>query len=96
MYTSKTVIPLCPPVKRGVLHERRSVLFAFALPFVRGTTAYYLTICRGTFPRRPTARCSGSRSTFRPFAFRVYTLPRLTMVEHILLLQTYGQNAQEL
>lgn len=55
----QTVIPLYPPIKRGVLHERRSVLFAFALPSVRGTTAYYLTICRGTFPRRPTARCSG-------------------------------------
>lgn len=52
----QTVIPLYPPVKRGVLHERRSVLFAFALPSVRGTTAYYLTICRGTFPHLPTVR----------------------------------------
>lgn len=56
VYTSKTVLSSLPPVRRGILHERRSVLFAFALPSVRGTTACFQTICRGTFPRRPTAR----------------------------------------
>ena len=86
---------LDPPVRRGIMLERRSVLIAFALPFVRGTTACYLAICRETFPHIPTMRCSGSRSTFPLFAFRVYTLPRSTMVEHILLLQTHGQNVQK-
>lgn len=47
---------LDPPVRRGIMLERRSVLFAFALPSVRGTTAYHLTIYRGTFPHLPTVR----------------------------------------
>nr|DAG35437.1 MAG TPA: hypothetical protein [Bacteriophage sp.] len=45
MYTSKIVLSSLPPVKRGILHERHSVLIAFALPFVRGMTACFQTIC---------------------------------------------------
>lgn len=47
---------LDPSVKRGIMLERRSVLFAFALPSVRGTTACHLAICRETFSHLPTVR----------------------------------------
>lgn len=66
---------LDPPIKRGIMLERRSVLFAFALPFVRGTTAYHLTICRETFPHFPTVRCSGLDFPFGLVRSRAYTLP---------------------
>lgn len=71
---------LDPPVKRGIMLERRSVLIAFALPSVRGTTACHLTICRGTFPHLPTVRCSGLSIRFRLVRSRAYTLPRLAHV----------------
>ena len=66
---------LDPPIRRGIMLERRSVLFAFALPSVRGTTACPLAICRGTFPRRPTARCLGLDFPFGLVRSRAYTLP---------------------
>lgn len=66
---------LDPPVRRGIMLERRSVLIAFALPSVRGTTACHLAICRGTFPHLPTVRCSGLNFPFGLVRSRAYTLP---------------------